>query len=879
MVENTIIARQQQRRGLKQNLPQPLRAGEFGFATDSRQVYIGSDTADVNSAQYNKHSIFENTLNAQAITQSIANVNLIFFNVPHKRYPKGSFDGIGTVASWNTTDLQYTGASLNVFNPEITQVGTGAVSANTSSSVNVVLSASNAYISVGDIISGTGVVGTPAVTAVSGASVTMSSAQTLTTPNVLTFTPNNLVNINTSERWTASQITVAINGARQVGDSTNALPATDKAYSFSSSKLASNTHTLNFRVAPLITDDVTITYVDSSAIIKALTETDTIFSGSSTRSFYAEQNIPSYRYLDEDMITVSHTTGQGIIGLQFKHLAVAAEGTTISSPGSLALGNLLVSRNSDKDTLTNITAVGDQLTIDVGSGHAYNPATYSYIYIQNAGVQWINNKAIDIDTFNTANVVVTVPSANAWQTARAATSVAAVANIVTVTASVQGLMPGHYVRFVGANSAYFDSAPYSVLSVGITNFTVNESNATVIIPGGLNYINIGSDISGANVQVISANHGNPTGANVDIVTSSVPGQIAVAEYTLVGAVTDDTFFIGATANVTSNVTGTSNVVVNDAVTISNTPVRAINLSGDTTRAEAIATVSAITDYPLLGAVPNTTNKVYFSHKPAYDSVGVEFTLHEDPEGTLATLGLTASEYTKSDNTVKAKLERWINNLVVDKTVPLLLAAKSTTKYSTYGVSNLGSYTIDLDTVNGEINFDSREDARDFNSTVNSIYHDRFDASVKGIVNLKTNIELLTAESAAVLPTTSTYGAPNEIIIPVGSSPLPTLISSTVDQYNVYFIDYSIIDNSLGANINYVRSGTLNIAVHSENFGSNVVLQDIATDALDSGVTGNITFSAAVTGTNTIQVSSVNTLNGGGIESTMRFVSRRWISNS
>ena len=41
-----IISRIQQRRGLKQDLPQPLRPGEIGFATDSRQVYIGADTAD-----------------------------------------------------------------------------------------------------------------------------------------------------------------------------------------------------------------------------------------------------------------------------------------------------------------------------------------------------------------------------------------------------------------------------------------------------------------------------------------------------------------------------------------------------------------------------------------------------------------------------------------------------------------------------------------------------------------------------------------------------------------------------------------------------------------------------------------------------------------
>ena len=57
-----IISRIQQRRGLKQDLPQPLRPGEIGFATDSRQVYIGADTADTISKTYNKSVFLENTL-------------------------------------------------------------------------------------------------------------------------------------------------------------------------------------------------------------------------------------------------------------------------------------------------------------------------------------------------------------------------------------------------------------------------------------------------------------------------------------------------------------------------------------------------------------------------------------------------------------------------------------------------------------------------------------------------------------------------------------------------------------------------------------------------------------------------------------------------
>ena len=53
-----VVSRIQNRRGLKQDLPQPLRAGEIGLSTDSRQVYIGGEGT---SSTFNKTLVFENT--------------------------------------------------------------------------------------------------------------------------------------------------------------------------------------------------------------------------------------------------------------------------------------------------------------------------------------------------------------------------------------------------------------------------------------------------------------------------------------------------------------------------------------------------------------------------------------------------------------------------------------------------------------------------------------------------------------------------------------------------------------------------------------------------------------------------------------------------
>ena len=67
MAENdkTIVSRIQHRRGLKQDLPQPLRPGEIGLAVDSKQVYIGHDPDNPNSVDLSTTSFIENTVSAR----------------------------------------------------------------------------------------------------------------------------------------------------------------------------------------------------------------------------------------------------------------------------------------------------------------------------------------------------------------------------------------------------------------------------------------------------------------------------------------------------------------------------------------------------------------------------------------------------------------------------------------------------------------------------------------------------------------------------------------------------------------------------------------------------------------------------------------------
>ena len=149
-----IISRIQQRRGLKQELPQPLRPGEIGFATDSRQVYIGADTADATSNTYNKQVVFETTQNAQDLTKAMANSQIIKFEVPHIRFPKGSgnFNSATKQISWNaTTSSTYTisdgtTATRTVFPANVTGVGTPSINQN---ATNSTFNAENLTVTIG----------------------------------------------------------------------------------------------------------------------------------------------------------------------------------------------------------------------------------------------------------------------------------------------------------------------------------------------------------------------------------------------------------------------------------------------------------------------------------------------------------------------------------------------------------------------------------------------------------------------------------------------------------------------------------------------------------------------------------------------------------
>jgi hypothetical protein len=914
-----IISRIQNRRGLKQDLPQPLRPGEIGFAMDSRQVFIGSDPNDDISGGYNKQSVFETTLNAKASTISIANNNIISFTVPFRKYARGEFDGVTKLASWRPTDLSETGSSLTVF-PSNTLISANAVVANSSVSPTVELTSIDSNINVGDIASGVGTFATVLSINTGANTVTLSENVTVTANAVITFVPNNLINALTNTAFRASDITVSKNGVTLVGDNFNTTPAANADYAFSANTSAANTHVINFRTAPLASEEIAVCYYSNTSIIQALegpepseepwnpdrsnfggdpasTLSTLIAPYSSVQNFYTAYQVPEYRQILDELVTVSKTTGTGLIGLQYKHIAVTADTGLISTPNNLTLGNLLVSRSDQESNVITYTD-SSTITFGVSSGHSYEVgANISYVYVQDSTDGYLDGKVFPVIAANSslANIDVALPS-NSFVTARSITATLADGSsfganaAVNLSGDVEGLINSMYVlvldQTVGSN---INGQVYIVNNViqgvggnpGTMQINTGADIFNANVSSNISFVNYSTDPTGvAYVQVYSTSHGFSDGHSVSVVDSSNTSQLAVTDYTVANATTN-TFVIQPTLVVTENLTGNISPDLASVITTTSViPVRSINLTTTITLTDVIAAVNAINDWPQFNLVPDATALAYFTHKPAYSSVGLDFRLHEDSVNpTLSVLSLTEKEYTHND-TVKAKLEEWLNTCLESYNVDIFTSVGVGELYNTTSAStrSLGDYALNIDNTFDEINFDSREEARDFNKTVNRIYFERPNLGnddIKGLVNLKTNIELQTKQGAVVGDKTVSYTDMNTAAIPAAGGNIAGLTQS-VSVYDTYKIDYSITEASSVTltGENYQRIGTMFVSGRPDfSDPSKVIFQDMASEMVDTALAGNVSFSVSLVGTDII----FNVTNSVAKDLEMKYLVKRWAS--
>jgi len=854
-----IVSRIQQRRGLKQELPQPLRPGEIGFATDSRQVYIGADTDDATSKTYNKTVVFETTQNAQDLTKSLANSQIIKFEVPHIRFPKGSgnFNSATKQISWNpSTSSTY-----------IKSDGTNNTRTNFGS----------------DVIGNSSVV----------------------------------INQNISNNpFKAENLTVIVNGKELKGDADGSGATVNAAfdYNFISGNSLTSDHILNFRTAPANSEDVSISYYGNTQVIHLLTSNTIVTSGATISGFYTAKGIEEWQQLNHENILVNAETGTGYIGLESKHIDVVGLGSAVSNIANVTVGTVIAAKNPNdvglyggNSSYDASTYAGNFVTSTVGAttitfqsgttvlglahqGNVSNDnGSQEYVYFEGlnaAGVTeagYLHKKILPVKNttdVSTSTFICDMP-ANATSTARAVTATFA-GTTVTVTGNTAGLSDGAYVEFIGSNATEFnDAGPYVISNTGTTSFQVtetltsNKTNNLEVIPY--------NDSSKTNVIMHSGDNGL---ANAGVIQfDGVVGTINASTNTSVSNVTTDSFEVASgdlSANVTVNFSPvltaiTGNVGVTPGVTLKLAPV-----SGDKTLNSAIVDINASGNWVKASLVPNSTNTTYIT-----SSDQTEYVLFNEPNSgidTWSNIGInlnlaTDHKYTKADNTVKAKFEDWMVTLFTanNHKSNILSNVFINNQFTT---TSFGTYDLDINSTTGEIDFDGYEEAGNFAEIINKLYFEKTNSNIKGLATIKTNIELLTNEATASSSATADYSEPNTISLETANSPnAVSSLGTDSSLIDTLFIDY-VMDARFSGGLYYNKVGTLKYTANPfANGGSgSVVVQDSGTEFSDTGVTVNdgVTFTGGIS-SGTVTISSNCSLSPTPSNVTMKYITRRWKS--
>lgn len=822
MTETTKIVRTQQRRGQKQDLPKPLRPGEIGFATDSRQIYIGADTTDPVSDVYNKTGMFEKTASAQSTTTSFADVQLIKFTVPHKIYDKGEFDGVTDTVSWTPS--------------------TTAASSNTATQ----------YSRLGTVFR-------PADT----------------TNNILALAPGT--------PFYPADLSVIKNGVK-LAPSAVGIIGSGNDYYFTQS---GDSHTITLRTPPSGAEAISVSYYSNAAVINAIT--NTTIGNTGVPGFYASNTISPYRQLSTDNIRVSDGIGVGYIGLQFKHIQVATDvkHTPLPAEYTSLLGTIYLTKNdtavasvTGTTTASTITLTGSIPTgtyANITNGVLTGSSVYSYVHVKGGNDWFKNGKVIAVYDYDSANaeIIATLPS-NASSVARTISSVGenSSSKIILTVQNTQDIADGDSVLILenGGNVSQLANIEIAVSNVS------TETNVVTLDLDYADYANANVELlsfitykGGANTTVVvhSPRHGNLNGNSV-VLADTATTLNGTYQVTTTG--NEDTFIIIANIAVTANVDSLTVKPVVSSSTYITTPVVAIDLSSANTTAAVQTTVNGYNLWPKISSIPGETDKMYITHAESVAKTPFTFAVHNDTAGTVTALGLTPDEYSRADATVKAKLENWIFTTSTSATVNLFKEVYVNTEFNSTGTL-FNEWDLNLNSSIGEMNFESRLEARDFTKILNNLYFESVNPDIRGLMNIKTNIEFLTAEALSAGTATTSYTAPENLVIATGTNPASelnlTLAAGSDGAYQTAIVEYSM--KALTASGSYRRVGTLIYSGDTDI--QDVVMTDTYSDARSGTLTGNVSFAASYdAGTASMTVS--NTLNPSTSVS-MKYIRRRW----
>lgn len=271
--------------------------------------------------------------------------------------------------------------------------------------------------------------------------------------------------------------------------------------------------------------------------------------------------------------------------------------------------------------------------------------------------------------------------------------------------------------------------------------------------------------------------------------------------------------------------------------------------------------------------------LYIILKEEYDTVtDVTFRLIQDSANTVDLLNFTSDSmatYSRGANSVKGKLEKWLNDILLDANTNLVTSVTLANTLTTniVLVSNIVEdptmYQVDAGDIEGtELVHDTREEAQAFNQVVNGVYLGANSQLRSGIVNIKTNLEVATALTLAQVPLVQTLTNLNQHTVSTGTNQV-TGFSLDTAVYNNFVLDYTVHRT---AATDFHRMGTMMISARPDMpSGANVVFLDTSSE-ITNGMSGTVTFSAELDSGNAVILMANNTL---GNSVTLSYSVRRW----
>jgi len=296
-VAKIVISRIQNRRGLKADLPSPLRPGEIGLATDSNEVYIGLDPDyDTTGLKHNVATV-NNVLSGVTYANNFINNNFIRFTIPSKKLGSSEFDGVTDSFTFDCNDSAGHLYAGPVFRTAITN------STNT----------------------------------------TIIQNQTTNTG----FTATDVVVMKNGEMLTSSAVT-------------NKQDLSSNEYRIESSTNQTGVQKIEFGQTPASSDTITLNFYGNVAVRHLLESTSNI-GASGKKGFYEEYSVPTHRQVSTDQIVFDSVNSTGWIALNSNiHLSPYVESTANISLGSPLGGsdNIIVKETANVNNNATISLNG-----------------------------------------------------------------------------------------------------------------------------------------------------------------------------------------------------------------------------------------------------------------------------------------------------------------------------------------------------------------------------------------------------------------------------------------------------------------------------------------------------------------------------------------